>query len=80
MFDTEEFKKLNRIPWNNITKEELIDLAYKQGMSDALIANLYGVEKDEVTCKRFKWGIKLCICPELKKFVAKKLDNEKVGG
>ena len=38
--------------WNRVTKKDLYELVFKQGLSDAIIAEMYGVPKSAVTYKR----------------------------
>lgn len=46
-----------KLDWNSITREELEELFEKR--SDSIIAELYGINKSQVTAKRKKWNIKL---------------------
>ncbi|ADZ82901.1 hypothetical protein [Cellulosilyticum lentocellum] len=43
--------------WDAITYDELYDLFCVKSFPDSMIANMYNVEKKEVTKKRRKWDI-----------------------
>ncbi len=45
--------------WDQITKEELERLYYSENLSDARIAERYGVTKNQVRYKRQKFGVTL---------------------
>ncbi|HML35947.1 MAG TPA: hypothetical protein PKA19_00785 [Bacillota bacterium] len=48
--------------WENITKEELLDLFFRQSMPDSAIADLFGVKPSQVTYKRRKYDITVRGC------------------
>ena len=47
-----EVSKETKDRWDKVTKKDLYELAFKQGLSDAIIAEMYGVPKSAVTYKR----------------------------
>lgn len=47
------------LEWENITYEILHQLSLVESIPDSMIGDLYGVTKETVRNKRYKWNLKI---------------------
>ena len=69
-----EFGKLK--PFDEITESELYELYITENFPDSVIASLFEVSKNDVTKKRYKYGIKLSINPVVVNMIFGSRPNE----